>query len=110
MGEPSMEGSLLSDERGTAIVTPLDQLKENLLERQEECRFFTDKECERLLEKHHGDVRAASYEGLLKKAEADGISLPDGAKIADSREYFLSLALYYRPVHSGTIGRADEVE
>ncbi|MCI8496658.1 MAG: hypothetical protein HFE85_00230 [Clostridiales bacterium] len=90
-------------------MTPLDQLKANLMERQEECRFFSDRECERLLEKHKGDVRAASYEGLLQKAEADGMTLPDGAKIEDSRKYFLSLASYYRPAHTGTIGRADEV-
>lgn len=91
-------------------MTPLDQLKENLMERQESCRFFSDQECERLLQKHHGDIQAASYEGLLKKADADGLTLPDGAKVADSREYFLSLAAYYRPTYTGTVTRADEVE
>ena len=91
-------------------MTSLDQLKANLMERQEECRFFTDKECEALLEKHEGDVKAASYEGLLQKAEADGVSLPDGAKVSDSRAYYLSLAAYYRPTQTGTVRRADEVQ
>ena len=90
-------------------MTPLEGLKANLMER-DGCRFFTDEECEELLARHDGDIRAASYEGLLKKAESDGVSLPDGAKIADSRAYWLSLAAYYRKTHAGTVRRADEVE
>ena len=89
-------------------MTPLEQLRANLCETQDEVRFFSDNELLTLLMQNKEDVRAASYEGLLKKAQADGVSLPDGTKTADARGYWLSLAKQYRPCTNRCLQRADE--
>ena len=73
-------------------------------------RSFTDEELLGLLEKYHGDVNAASYEGLLIKAEDDSINLPDGLDLPSSRDYWLSLARMYRPCLAHNIPRADSIE
>lgn len=73
------------------------------------CSVFSDKELMHLLEKHNGDINAASYEGLIIKAENDSVSLPDGIEIESSRKYWLSLAQLYRPCKTHNIPRADEV-
>ena len=69
---------------------------------------FTDAALLMLLEKHGGDLRAASYEGLLLKAEDNSLSLPDGLQLADNRDYRLRLASLYRPTVARNIPRADE--
>lgn len=89
-------------------MTPLEQLRSNLCETQDEIRFFSDNELLKLLMHNNENVRAASYEGLLKKAQADGVSLPDGTKTADARSYWLSLAKQYRPCLNQILQRADE--
>ena len=58
---------------------------------------------------HGGDLRAASYEGLLLKAEDTSLSLPDGLQLDDNRDYWLRLASLYRPTVARNIPRADEV-
>lgn len=73
-------------------------------------RTFTDKELLTLLEKHRGNVNAASYEGLLIKAEEDSVSLPDGLDLPSAREYWLNLARLYRPCMGHNIPRADAAE
>ena len=73
------------------------------------CRAFTESELLALLEKHGGDIRAASYEGLLRKAEDDSFRLPDGLELAGGRDYWLGLARYYRPCAARHMPRADEV-
>lgn len=69
---------------------------------------FTDAALLMLLEKHGGDLRAASYEGLLLKAEDNSLSLPDGLQLDDNRDYWLRLASLYRPIRAMNIPRADE--
>lgn len=73
------------------------------------CGAFTESELLSLLEKHGGDVRAAAYEGLLRKAEDDSFRLPDGLELPDGRAYWLRLARYYRPCAARHMPRADEV-
>ena len=70
---------------------------------------FTDAALLMLLEKHDGDLRAASYEGLLLKAENTSLSLPDGLPLTDNRDYWLRLASLYRPIRTKNIPRADEM-
>ena len=70
---------------------------------------FTDAALLTLLEKHDGDLRAASYEGLLLKAEDTSLSLPDGLQLTDNRDYWLRLASLYRPIRTKNIPRADEM-
>ena len=70
---------------------------------------FTDAALLMLLEKHGGDLRAASYEGLLLKAEDTSLSLPDGLQLDDNRDYWLRLASLYRPIRTKNIPRADEM-
>ena len=72
------------------------------------CGAFTEAELLALLAKHGGDVRAATYEGLLMKAEDDGLTLPDGLELPSRRAYWLRLAAFYRPSGSRSMARADE--
>ncbi|MBQ9901076.1 MAG: hypothetical protein IJM51_01630 [Clostridia bacterium] len=74
------------------------------------CAAFTENDLLALLEKHGGNVNAASYEGLLIKARCDSVTLPDGLALPDGRSYWLHLARLYRPVVSRNIPRAEEVE
>lgn len=98
----------------------LEQLKWNLRENDSgagcegnscgcTCGVFSDEALLMLLRRHNGDVNAASYEGLLRKAEEDAIRLPDGMELPSSRTYWLHLARLYRPCRGHNIPRADEV-
>ena len=73
------------------------------------CAAFTDNELLLLLQKHRGNVNAASYEGLLIKARCDSLTLPDGLELPDGRNYWLALARLYRPDVCRNIPRAEEV-
>ncbi len=73
------------------------------------CAAFSEDELLALLDKHGGDVNAASYEGLILKARSDSLVLPDGLELPDGRNYWLNLARLYRPVVSRNIPRAEEV-
>ena len=84
-------------------------LRENACDEVCGCAMFSDSELMTLLEKHGGDVRAASYEGLLIKAENDSIKLPDGLDVPSTGEYWLRLARMYRPCETHNLPRADEV-
>ena len=72
------------------------------------CGCFSDAELLAMLGRHGGDVRAAAYEGLLRKAEDDAARLPDGLTLPGNRDFWLGLARYYRPCVSRTLTRADE--
>ena len=91
----------------------LPLLRFNLRESEGECgcgcAAFSAEELLMLLNKHSGDVNAASYEGLLIKARGDGITLPDGLQLPDGSRYWLRLARLYRPDASRHIPRKDEV-
>lgn len=87
-------------------------LRETVADAQCDCPCasgFTDAELLVLLEKHGGDLRAASYEGLLMKAQDNSLTLPDGLQLADNRDYWLRLASLYRPIRTKNIPRADEM-
>jgi hypothetical protein len=83
----------------------LDNLKRNI--REMECSFFTDEELIHLLEKNEFDLRRASYEALILKAENDGIRLPSGLAVSGSREYWLGLARMYRTGAGGALKRKE---
>lgn len=50
----------------------------------------------------------AAYHACLLMAQNDGIRLADGTVMPDQSEYWLRLALTFRPCASGTVRRADE--
>ena len=85
-------------------MTALEQLKENL--REAAYPFFTDAQLTALLADAEEDVDAASYRGLLIKAEADEVNFP-GLTMGSSRPYWLSLARLYRTSQTGSMERRD---
>ena len=99
---------------GNDYIGLLPLLRFNLRENDGECMCgcagFTNNELLMLLEKHGGNVNAASYEGLLIKARTDSVRLPDGLELPDGHNYWLALARLYRPAFGGNIPRADEVK
>ncbi len=80
-------------------------LRHNL--REEMFPYFSDEELLKVLEEHSFDMRRASYECLVKKAEDDSVSLPAGLSVNSSREYWLGLAKKYRARGGANIPRGD---
>ena len=78
----------------------IEQLKFNLREKQ--CPYFELLELEALLETNNGDVRKASYEGLIIKAETTGLDV-SGITTKDSSSYFKMLASKYVQTNSGVL-------
>ena len=78
----------------------LKQLKFNLRENQ--VPYFEDEELVMLLENNNNDVRKASYEGLIIKAETTGLSV-SGLTTQDSSSYFKMLASRYVSTNSGVL-------
>jgi len=78
----------------------LKQLKFNL--RESQAPFFEDEELQYLLDKNDGDVNKASYEGLIIKAEVNGLSV-SGLTTKDSSSYFKMLASHYVTTNSGVL-------
>lgn len=78
----------------------LEQLKFNLREKQ--CPYFDDNELSVLLKQNNDDVKKASYEGLLLKAEVTGLSV-SGLTTKDSSSYFKMLASHYVSSNSGVL-------
>lgn len=78
----------------------LEQLKFNLREKQSP--YFEEEELLALLENNGGDIRKASYEGLLMKAEVTGLSV-SGLTTKDSSSYFKALASRYVSTNSGVL-------
>jgi hypothetical protein len=68
-------------------------------------RALTDGQIEAFVQEARGDVNGAIYLGALAKARMDGVALPDGTRMENSREYWLGLAAAYRPNRGGTIPR-----
>ncbi|KEI90716.1 hypothetical protein N493_15010 [Clostridium botulinum B2 433] len=70
--------------------TSLNILKFNLQERQ--FSYFSDEELEMLLKNNNSDIKKASYQGCIMKAQADdGINLGP-LKTESNRSYWLTLA------------------
>lgn len=78
----------------------LKELKMNL--REYDVSYFDDEELEYYLEKNNGDVRKASYECLIIKAETTGLSV-SGLTTKDSSSYFKMLASKFRTSNSGRL-------
>lgn len=78
----------------------LKQLKINI--RENVIPYFTDEELQYYLEKNKGDVRKASYECLILKAETTGLDV-SGVTTKDSSSYFKMLAQSYVTTNSGTL-------
>lgn len=88
----------------------LETLKIMLEETDEACRTLSDGQLAALLEAAGGDLRRAAYEGALRKARNDGITLPDGTRLESNREYWLAVARSYRTNHTGGMLRPDSEE
>lgn len=78
----------------------MEQLKFNLREKQ--IPYFEDPELQALLDKNGGDVRKASYEGLIMKAETTGLNV-SGLTTKDSSSYFKMLASHFVSTNSGVL-------
>lgn len=78
----------------------LEQLKFNLREKQSP--YFEDSELEELLKMCDNDVRRASYNGLLMKAEVTGLTV-SGLTTKDSSSYFKMLASNFVDTNTGTL-------
>lgn len=78
----------------------LKQLKFNLREKQ--IPYFEEPELQALLDKNGGDVRKASYEGLIMKAETTGLNV-SGLTTKDSSSYFKMLASHFVSTNSGVL-------
>ena len=78
----------------------LEQLKFNLREKQ--CPYFEDAELLELLSMCGNDVRRASYNGLLMKAEVTGLNV-SGLTTKDSSSYFKMLASNYVESNTGVL-------
>ena len=77
----------------------LEVLRYNLKEKQ--TPYFSDEEL-LLLKMNNGDVRKASYEGLITKAEVTGLSV-SGLTTKDSSSYFKMLASKFCDTNSGVL-------
>ncbi len=71
-------------------------------------RMYTDEQLMQILDLHDGDVRAAAYDVLIRKAESSGVRLSGGTELPDQRAYWLSRARGVRPNGTRPIGRADK--
>lgn len=78
----------------------LKELKLNL--RENVVPMFSEDDLLFYLDKYKGDVRAASYECLLLKAETTGLNV-SGLTTKDSSGYFKMLASHYIPTNSGVL-------
>ncbi|MCT4593176.1 MAG: hypothetical protein N4A57_02730 [Anaeromicrobium sp.] len=73
----------------------IEILKFNLQERQ--YPYFTEAELQMLLENNDNDMKKASYQGCIMKAQADdGVNIGP-IKTQSNREYWLSLAENFKP-------------
>lgn len=78
----------------------LEELKFNLREKQ--CPYFDEEELLTLLKKNNNDVKKASYEGLVLKAETTGLNV-SGLTTQDSSKYFKMLASKFCITNSGVL-------
>ena len=72
-------------------------------------RLYTDAQLLQLLELHNGNVEAAAYDILIRKAQNTQASLPGGIQLADQSKYWLRRAARLRRPQSHNIPRADDI-
>lgn len=83
------------------MAEPIEVLKFNLQERQ--YPYFTDAELQMLLDNNDNDVKKASYQGCIMKAQADdGVNIGP-LKTESNRDYWLTLAQSFN-VKSSSFG------
>lgn len=73
----------------------LKVLKFNIQEKQ--FPYFSDEDLKMLLSNNDGDVKKASYQGCLMKAQADDSINIGPLKTESNREYWITLAESYKP-------------
>lgn len=73
------------------------------------CSCLNGEDLRLILERNDGNVNAAAYEIFVRRAQEDGLSLPDGTTLPSNRPYWLRMAKLYRPNYNTTLLRADEV-
>lgn len=78
----------------------ITQLRMNCLEHR--VPYFSDEELEHYLNINNGDVRKASYQCLIIKAETTGIDV-SGITTKDSSSYFKMLASQYYVSNTGVL-------
>lgn len=78
----------------------LTELKINIREKQ--IPYFEDEELQYYLDKNNGNVRKASYECLIIKAETTGLNV-SGLTTKDSSSYFKMLASNFEDTNSGVL-------
>ena len=78
----------------------LKELKINIREKQ--IPYFDDEELQYYLDKNNGNVRKASYECLIIKAETTGLNV-SGLTTKDSSSYFKMLASNFEDTNSGVL-------
>lgn len=78
----------------------LAELKINIREKQ--IPYFEDEELQYYLDKNNGNVRKASYECLIIKAETTGLNV-SGLTTKDSSSYFKMLASNFEDTNSGVL-------
>ena len=88
----------------------LQSLRVMLEETDDSCRTLDDDLLTTLLEASGGNLRRAAYEGALRKARNDAITLPDGTRLDSNRDYWLAVARSYRTNFTGGMPRADSEE
>lgn len=81
-------------------VQKIEELKFNV--RENDVPYFSDEELVMFLERNGWDVKKASYECLITKAETTGLSV-SGLTTKDSCSYFKMLASKYRKSNSGIL-------
>lgn len=86
-------------------MTDLERLKFYLLE--DKFPYFNDTDLENLLTEFT-DVKIAAYEGCLIKAQDDSVKLGPISTVSNE-SFWLRRSGKFRPNHTGTIKRADNV-
>lgn len=78
-------------------MTAIDELKFNI--REDIMPYFTDEQLEFILGKNKNNVKKASYECLILKAENTQLS-GGSLSLQDTSSYFKMLASKYKPINS----------
>lgn len=70
--------------------------------RENDVPYFSDEDLLSVLIKNNWDLKLASYEALIIKAESTGLNV-SGLTTKDSSSYFKMLAAKYRPNNTGIL-------
>jgi len=88
-------------------MTPLEQLKALTGEDDPDFRMYADEKLQAILDQHGGNVKAAAYDILIRKAQPTATTLA-GVSLPDMAPYWLRRAAMVRPNKSGNAPRADD--